>query len=51
MNFENYEPVESKHSVLKSQVEKQKLEISEQFDILSQREDNWDGRDSKNQLF
>lgn len=24
-----------------------KLEISEQFDILAQREDNWDGRDSR----
>ncbi len=47
MNFENYEPVESKHSVLKSQVEKQKLEISKQFDVLSQREDNWDGSGSQ----
>ena len=47
MNFENYEPVESKHSVLKSQVEKQKCEISEQFDILTKREYNWDGRGSQ----
>ena len=31
----------------KFQVEKQKLEISEQFDILAQREDNWDGRGSQ----
>ena len=31
----------------KDQIEKQKLEISEQFDILSQREDNWDGRGSQ----
>ena len=31
----------------KSQAEKQKLEISEQFNILAQREDNWDGRDSQ----
>ena len=31
----------------KYQVEKQKREISEQFDILAQREDNWDGRGSQ----
>ena len=31
----------------KSQIGKKKLEISEQFDILSQREDNWDGRGSQ----
>ena len=31
----------------KYQIGKQKLEISEQFDILSQREDNWDGRGSQ----
>ena len=30
----------------KYQIRKQKLEISEQFDILAQREDNWDGRGS-----
>ena len=29
------------------QIEKQKLEISERFDVLAQREDNWDGYDSK----
>ena len=45
MHLENYEPIEYKLS--KSQVEKQKREISEQFDILSQREDNWDGRGSQ----
>lgn len=28
------------------QIEKQTIEISEQFDILSQREDNWDERGS-----
>ncbi|MYC74276.1 hypothetical protein F4X10_00685 [Candidatus Poribacteria bacterium] len=31
----------------KSQIEKQRLEISKQVDILSQREDNWDGRGSQ----
>ena len=31
----------------KSQIEKQNLEISKQFGILSQREDNWDGRGSQ----
>ena len=31
----------------KRQIEKQKLEISERFDVLAQREDNWDGYDSK----
>ncbi len=31
----------------KYQVEKQKREISEQFDILAQRENNWDGRGSQ----
>lgn len=36
MRFENYEPIEYKLSP--SQVEKQKREISEQFDILSQRQ-------------
>ena len=32
--------------LLKHQIEKQTFEISEQFDILSQREDNWDERGS-----
>ncbi len=45
MHFENYEPIEYKHSP--SQIEKQKSKISEQFDILSQRKDNWDGRGSQ----
>ena len=31
----------------KHQIKNQKLEISERFDVLSQREDNWDGYDSK----
>ena len=31
----------------KYQAEKQTLEISEQFDILAQRENNWDGRGSQ----
>ena len=31
----------------KHQIKKQKLEISERFDVLAQREDNWDGYDSK----
>ena len=31
----------------KSQIEKQEFEISKQFDILSQRENNWDGRGSQ----
>ena len=31
----------------KDQIGKQKLEISEQFDTLAQREDNWDGRGSQ----
>ena len=29
------------------QVRKQKLEISERFDVIAQREDNWDGYESK----
>lgn len=47
MNSENYEPIEYKHNILKSEVEAQKLEISEQFDSLAKREDNWDGRGSQ----
>ncbi len=47
MNSENYEPIEYKHNILKSQVEAQKLEISEQFAALAKREDNWDGRGSQ----
>ena len=31
----------------KHQIKEQKLEISERFDVLSQREDNWDGYESK----
>ena len=45
MRLENYESIQYKHS--KSQVEKQKREISEQFDILAERENNWDGRGSQ----
>ncbi len=61
MRFENYESdvnIVSDHAetgttitdlsqLQKSQIEKQKREISEQFDVLSQREDNWDGRGSQ----
>ena len=47
MHLENYRSTEYKHKHDKSHIEKQKREISEQFDILSQREDNWDGRASK----
>lgn len=47
MNSENYEPIEYKHNILKSEVEAQKLEISEQFAALTKREDNWDGRGSQ----
>ena len=61
MHFENYESdvgIVSDHvetgttitdlsQLQKSQIKRQKREISEQFDILSQREDNWDGRASK----
>ena len=45
MTLENYELTEYKHS--KTHIKKQKREISAQFDILSQREDNWDGRGSQ----
>lgn len=47
MNIENFESVKYKPSIQKSPAEKQKLEISEQFDILAKREDNWDGRGSQ----
>ncbi len=61
MRFENYESdvdIVSDHletgttisdftQIQKSQVEKQRIKISEQFDVLSQREDNWDGRGSQ----
>ena len=47
MRIANYNTVEYKHKIQKFQSEKQKLEISEQFDILAQREYNWDGRGSQ----
>ena len=31
----------------KDQIRKQKLEISDRFDVIAQREDNWDGYESK----
>lgn len=47
MHFEKYKSVEYKSCIQTPQVEKQRLEVSEQFDILAKREYNWDGRGSQ----
>ncbi len=48
MNFEKFEKVEYKHDFYKEITQDtQRRKISERFDVLAQREDNWDGYESK----
>ena len=48
MNFEKFEKVEYKHDFYKEITQDtQRRKISERFDVLAQRKDNWDGYESK----
>ena len=48
MNFEKFEKVEHKHDFYKEIFRgTERGKISERFEVLAQREDNWDGYDSK----